>query len=56
MTIMVTIGCDAAGCEAYEEVSAGMDDGVNTIQTALEDGWEHDGGEDWCPEHAGAEE
>lgn len=52
MSIMVSISCDAHQCDAYEEVTAAIDDGVNVIETALDDGWVHDGGENWCPEHA----
>lgn len=55
MAMIVNITCDHPGCEAYEEASAAMDDGCNVIESQLEDGWSHEGGEDYCPEHAGGD-
>lgn len=44
MAIAVSISCD--GCGATEEISAGIEDGVNVIDSET-DGWTHDG-EDFC--------
>lgn len=48
MAIMVSVSCDEPGCEEYDEETAGIDDGVNVIETA---GWQHTGVEDYCPQH-----
>lgn len=46
MTVSIT--CD--GCGLTAEASTAHDSGANEIDTELEDGWTHDGGEDYCPD------
>jgi hypothetical protein len=45
--MVVSITCD--GCDAYAETSVGIDDGANAIEAVLDTGWQHEGGEDFCP-------
>ena len=47
MTMTVTIACDDCGVSA--ETSAAYDAGCNEIDGALDPGWTHEGGEDFCP-------
>ena len=48
--MMVTLSCDAEDCDAYEQAPAGIEDGVNIIETEA-DGWELAGAEQFCPDH-----
>jgi ATP-dependent DNA helicase RecQ len=50
MTMIVSIACDMCGESA--ETSTSYDAGTNEIDAALEEGWVHEGGEDYCPECA----
>ena len=47
--MVVSLSCDAEDCDAYEEVSAGIDDGVNVIEVNA-DGW-HLSDDQFCPDH-----
>lgn len=47
--MMVTLSCDAEDCDEYEEVSVGIEDGVNAIEVNAE-GWVL-GAEQFCPDH-----
>lgn len=47
MTMTVTISCDDCGTSA--ETSTSHDAGANEIDGVLDEGWEHEGGEDYCP-------
>jgi hypothetical protein len=52
MSMSVSITCD--GCGLTEEASTSYESGTNEIDGALDEGWEHEGGEDFCPECAGS--
>ena len=48
MTMTVSIACD--GCGLNAETSTSYDAGANEIDGVLDEGWTHDGAEDFCPE------
>ncbi len=50
MPLMVTLSCSVEDCGAYEEATAGIEDGVNVIETEA-DGWLFVDGDEWCPDH-----
>lgn len=50
MSMTISISCD--GCNVTVETSTDYDSGANEIESALEPGWIHEGGEDFCPECA----
>lgn len=48
MAMTVSITCD--GCSLTAETSTDHDSGTNEIDGVLDEGWVHEGGEDFCPE------